>query len=285
MKFGKKLRQCRLEKKLSMNALSKLSGVSSSYISDLENGKNNRPSVDILYRLADALGVSRNELLDEHASSNNIGSKIKAFKIICKLTDTQLSEKTGIDEIDLRAIQDGKINPTKAQLDLIAKALNLPVEKLLEGSSVNISKDGNITDIHDIETLEINSAINMQDMNKDELISLVRYYQNERQKNTSYDVIKENQVKRKNINEYADGLTSDDLKEKIKYFLDNELITLDDIVKFQLLSENLVSNSLLNGKDKRDFIKLCNLLVNKWCENMSQDEISKLKSLYNSKKK
>ncbi|GAA0068357.1 hypothetical protein UT300002_31430 [Clostridium perfringens] len=104
-------------------------------------------------------------------------------------------------------------------------------------------------------------------------------------KNLFFETIKENQVNKKDIHDYTvEEFTSNELKEKIKSFLDNDLITLDEIVEFQLLSEKLVNNSLLNEKDKKDFIRLCNLMVDKWCENMSNDEISKLENLYLSKK-
>ena len=61
---GKNIRLLRLKSDLTMNELSKKCEVSQSYISDLENGKIKRPSAIKLTRIAEALGVSINELLD-----------------------------------------------------------------------------------------------------------------------------------------------------------------------------------------------------------------------------
>ncbi len=175
--IGNKIREIRTKQNLSMKGLATMCGTSSSYISDLENGYIKKPSADKLLKIADALGVSINELLNRHTTSNNIGFNIKSAKIFNQLTDEQLSRKTGIDEIQLRAIQDGKVNPTKSQLDLIAKTLNLPVEKFLEGSSVNIDEEGNIKDKYDINSLIFKFGINKKNMSHEELCALIYFYE------------------------------------------------------------------------------------------------------------
>lgn len=58
MSIGKKLREIRRSKGFTMKELSNKSKVSQSYISDLENEKNNKPSIDILIKLANALEIS-----------------------------------------------------------------------------------------------------------------------------------------------------------------------------------------------------------------------------------
>ena len=51
MKFSKLLKDIRLEENISVNNLSKLSGVSNAYISKLENDKRNFPTIRTLYLL------------------------------------------------------------------------------------------------------------------------------------------------------------------------------------------------------------------------------------------
>lgn len=65
-----KLKRLRMERKWSQNELSRRSGVSQSFINDLEAGTK-QPTVKTLSKLAKALGVSISELLDEddHATS------------------------------------------------------------------------------------------------------------------------------------------------------------------------------------------------------------------------
>jgi transcriptional regulator with XRE-family HTH domain len=56
------LKKVRAKKKLSQGALARLLEVDKGYISNIENGKKN-PTLATIQRLADALGVSADELL------------------------------------------------------------------------------------------------------------------------------------------------------------------------------------------------------------------------------
>jgi transcriptional regulator with XRE-family HTH domain len=67
---GKKIRELRKANNLTMSELAKRSGTASSYISDLENEKIKNPSGIKLRKIAEALGVSTDDLL---------GKKIKPF--------------------------------------------------------------------------------------------------------------------------------------------------------------------------------------------------------------
>ncbi|MFC5532250.1 helix-turn-helix domain-containing protein [Cohnella yongneupensis] len=58
LEFGQFLRSLREGKKLTMRKLDNLSGVSHSYISQIERGERGIPSPDILNKLAGPLGVS-----------------------------------------------------------------------------------------------------------------------------------------------------------------------------------------------------------------------------------
>ena len=62
LQFGKKLREVRLKKKLSQGDIARTLGVHRSYISGLERGRRN-PSLITVHKVANALGVSVNELL------------------------------------------------------------------------------------------------------------------------------------------------------------------------------------------------------------------------------
>ena len=64
--IGKNIKILREKKGLSKKKLSELSGVSVSYISELENLKKNSPSIDIIDKLANALDVTKGDLLKEN---------------------------------------------------------------------------------------------------------------------------------------------------------------------------------------------------------------------------
>jgi transcriptional regulator with XRE-family HTH domain len=72
MKLSAKLRELRTKNNLTLKELSAKSGISVSFISDIENGRRN-PSIETLKTLADALGVSADEFLKD--SSNNTKSE------------------------------------------------------------------------------------------------------------------------------------------------------------------------------------------------------------------
>lgn len=62
IQFGKKLREVRLKKKLSQGDVARILGVHRSYISGLERGRRN-PSLLTVHKVANALGISTNELM------------------------------------------------------------------------------------------------------------------------------------------------------------------------------------------------------------------------------
>lgn len=60
----KKLKHYRVMRNWSQSRLAEKSGVSQTYISELEAGKK-QPTIPIVKKLAAALGVTRSELLDD----------------------------------------------------------------------------------------------------------------------------------------------------------------------------------------------------------------------------
>ena len=61
-KLGKNLKRIRTEKDISQVDVARLLGVSRGFVSNIESGKTN-PTLATIVRLANAVGVSSNELL------------------------------------------------------------------------------------------------------------------------------------------------------------------------------------------------------------------------------
>ncbi|WP_238948817.1 XRE family transcriptional regulator [Clostridium sp. YIM B02569] len=59
--LGDNIRKIRKDKKMSLNNLARVSGISAGYISDLENNKFTNPTVDKLNKIADILGVETSD--------------------------------------------------------------------------------------------------------------------------------------------------------------------------------------------------------------------------------
>jgi transcriptional regulator with XRE-family HTH domain len=64
---GQNVKKIRLEKKLTQEQFSNISGFSQQYLSGLESGRRN-PTVVTLYEIAKALGVSHLDLLEPPTS-------------------------------------------------------------------------------------------------------------------------------------------------------------------------------------------------------------------------
>jgi len=178
MKIGNNIKLYRKKKGLTQKQLAEKIGTTDSAITRYESNSR-EPSIEIITKIAKALNISINELLDDKVVSNDIGSKIISAKIFRKLDDEQLSKLTGIDELQLRAIQDGKINPTKSELDIITKALNLSVGYFEKDSPINTDKEGNIEDKYNIDELQIRFGLNRTNMKHEELCALIYFYQNQ----------------------------------------------------------------------------------------------------------
>jgi len=64
MNIGERIAYFRTSKGLTVNKLANLSGISQSYLRDIELGKNNNPTVEILVCLCQTLGISLKEFFD-----------------------------------------------------------------------------------------------------------------------------------------------------------------------------------------------------------------------------
>ncbi|BGE83484.1 helix-turn-helix domain-containing protein [Staphylococcus petrasii] len=97
MKFGETLKKQRNSLSLSVNKLSKLSNVSVGYISKIENGKRNFPSIRTLFLLL--VGFKNSKLSDQTRSIKEIDREIKEI-----LNEFISAEDSEIDSKELEKI-------------------------------------------------------------------------------------------------------------------------------------------------------------------------------------
>lgn len=60
-----RIAEIRKERGISQKALSEATGIPQGYLSELENGKKNNPSIFKLFRIATALGCSVDDLVEK----------------------------------------------------------------------------------------------------------------------------------------------------------------------------------------------------------------------------
>lgn len=82
--FGERLRRARTDRDLTLRDVSEASGISIAYLSDLERGKLDNPTLDKLRQLALALQVSLNELLgvDEQVPQRRLPKALEEFRAL-----------------------------------------------------------------------------------------------------------------------------------------------------------------------------------------------------------
>ena len=86
MDVGKQITFFRTEKGYSVNKLAALSGISQSYLREIELGNKN-PTVEILTYLCDALGITLGEFFNTEAKSSFLEEPL--IKLIYQLTPEQ----------------------------------------------------------------------------------------------------------------------------------------------------------------------------------------------------
>lgn len=63
--IGEKIKQLRLERKMSISELAERAQVAKSYLSSIERNLQSNPSIQFIEKISDVLGVSVNELINE----------------------------------------------------------------------------------------------------------------------------------------------------------------------------------------------------------------------------
>jgi XRE family transcriptional regulator, master regulator for biofilm formation len=101
---GIRIRELRIKKGLSLNKLSKLTGISKSYLSFLERDIKSNPSLDILMKIAETLKVDIDYLIEENHMTKYQEEKKNRDKSMLKF-QIELSEKD-IDQDKYKRIEE-----------------------------------------------------------------------------------------------------------------------------------------------------------------------------------
>lgn len=99
---GENIRTIRKSKKMSINKLSELSGVSLGFLSDIENGKTN-PSIDTLEKISDALKVEIKEFFESEPISKE---KLEQWKEEYNKNDKLTEQAKYIESIKLDSAEE-----------------------------------------------------------------------------------------------------------------------------------------------------------------------------------
>jgi len=139
-KIGEIIKQLRLEKGLTQKKLAEMTNISEISIRKYENGER-KPKIEVLQKLADALEISLNQLMENEKKEYflGLGETIKKLRKYEKLTQIQLANKVGIGVASIQRYERNELQPNIETLKNIAKALNVSIN-VLTGATEFISK-------------------------------------------------------------------------------------------------------------------------------------------------
>ncbi|CUU47300.1 helix-turn-helix domain-containing protein [Clostridium beijerinckii] len=90
--FGENIKKIRESKNIGVNELSRLSGVNASYISALERDEKKNPSVMILNKLANALGIAVDDIMKSESNIDEESSNIHEESITYETDEFKTAE-------------------------------------------------------------------------------------------------------------------------------------------------------------------------------------------------
>jgi transcriptional regulator with XRE-family HTH domain len=91
MALADRIKTFRMRKRLSLQELADAAGVSKAHIWDLETARSKNPSIDLVTKLADKLGVAVTDLVGENPESDEEGSRaLGMYRGLKELNDRDL---------------------------------------------------------------------------------------------------------------------------------------------------------------------------------------------------
>ncbi len=121
LKMGDRIRFYRQERNLTLAGLASLSGLSYTYLCDIERGAA-LPSLNSLKNLSAILKIPVNNLI---GTKGLPGEKLLALRKENGLTQAQLAKKTGLSTGFIGQLEQGKVQPSLRTLEQISAALNI----------------------------------------------------------------------------------------------------------------------------------------------------------------
>ncbi|MBH06015.1 MAG: hypothetical protein CMJ20_06805 [Phycisphaeraceae bacterium] len=138
---------------LTVKAFAGRCGLAPQTISRIEDGDIRNPSMHVVFALADAFGYDVGQLFGPlykeiepkirttkpataSGLGRTIGRNLKAYRALKKLTQPQLSKRTGVTQSDISRLERMKTsNPGAGVLQKLADGLDVPISTLLTDSS------------------------------------------------------------------------------------------------------------------------------------------------------
>lgn len=171
--FGKKLQKLRQSKNLSQQELSDTLNIGRSTLANYEQGKR-EPNFDTIKKVANYFNVSVDYLFGYNDCCDNsctCGTRIKEALRIRGMKQSELAKKTGISKSMISEYLHDKYEPKQGNVQLIAEALNIPInyllgqednKNILPNEYYNLNEQGKEMVIEYIQMLSMNEKYSIQ---------------------------------------------------------------------------------------------------------------------------
>ncbi|HHV93565.1 MAG TPA: helix-turn-helix transcriptional regulator [Firmicutes bacterium] len=141
--LGERIRTFREKRGLTLQEVASRSGLSRSYLSEIENGKK-QPSVKTLEALAAALNVALDALLPEEGmqaeaetlTGDSLGDRLRLARERKGMSLTEAAEAAGISVSYLSEIERGQAQPAVDTLRVLADIVSLPLSQVFHCGAV-----------------------------------------------------------------------------------------------------------------------------------------------------
>ena len=139
--LGERLRIFRERRGLTLQEVASRSGLSRSYISEIENGKK-QPSLKTLEALAGALNVALEALMPEGdlevdaEADNPLGDRLRLARERKGMSLAEAAEAAGISVSYLSEIERGQAQPAVETLRLLAQVVGLPLSQVFHCGTI-----------------------------------------------------------------------------------------------------------------------------------------------------
>lgn len=147
---GRKLRQVREERGLTLVECGKKAGISYTHISEIERG-NVCPSLKTLEKLANALEKPLSYFL-KGDTPVTLGEKLRKLREAQGLTQVKIASQVGISDSLIAQIETGKVQPSLNTLEKLADTFGVSVDYFLSNPQENSLEGDNIVSINEIAT-------------------------------------------------------------------------------------------------------------------------------------
>lgn len=154
MTLGKRIREFRKERGLTLKELANKIGISYSFLSAIERNIK-KPSLTTIKQIADTLNIPITYLFSNESDGKQVGDKLKLIREGRSLSIEELAELTNISQEKLIKIENNEIQPDLDIIEILANTLDVTVRYFLEKSTTELKVGERIKKVREVRGMTV----------------------------------------------------------------------------------------------------------------------------------